>query len=378
MVQIDNLADMINDASIDQVLAFDTQMQVISWNKTCEQFSGISKNEIMGRNLIEFFPEINNHEEVIKAIDMAMRGFKTFVPAGKGSYGGGYFESHFIPLKDDRGEVFGVMNIKHDVSHRIKAENELKNLNKALVRKNKELKQTNADLLTFTHVTSHDLKEPLRKIYTFVEMILTEDGRQLSEKSKGYFKRIQSSAQRMGLLTDDLLTFAQVNDDDTEREETDLNQLLQHAKVQLDNVIARKKAIIESGELPNVTGNAKLLTQMMVSIISNALKFQEEGSVPHIVINATIANGIDLKHPDALDGTNYHRISFKDNGIGFDSKYTNKIFQMFQRLHSSSKYFGTGIGLALCQKILDKHNGFITVESEPGKGSTFNVFLPVE
>lgn len=378
MVQNDSLADMLNDASIDQVLAFDTNMQVVSWNKTCEQLSGIRKNDIVGKNLLEVFPEIKEHQEVVKAIDMALLGFKTFVPASKGSYGGGYFESHFIPLKDETGQVFGIMNIKHDVSHRVKAENELKNLNKALVRKNKELKQSNADLLAFTHVTSHDLKEPLRKIYTFVEMILTEDGRQLSEKSKGHFRRIQASAQRMGLLTDDILTFAQVNQDDTEKELTDLNLLLQDAKDQLDNVITRKKAIIEASQLPELTGNTKLLTQMLVSIISNSLKFQEETNVPHVVITADVVHSSELRHPDVLPDLNYHRINIKDNGLGFDKKYTNKIFQMFQRLHSGTTYPGTGIGLALCQKIVEKHNGFITVETEPGRGSTFSVFLPAD
>ncbi|MCD6062199.1 MAG: domain S-box protein [Flavipsychrobacter sp.] len=367
---------MLNDASIDQVLAFDTNMQVISWNRTCEQLTGISKEEIVGKHLLEVFPEIAANEEVMKAINNALKGFKTFVPANKGSYRGGYFESHFIPLKDDQDEVFGVMNIKHDVSHRVKVENELKQLNKALARKNKELKQKNADLVSFTHVAGHDLKEPLRKIYTFVEMILTEDGRRLSEKSRGYFKRIQSAAQRMGLLTDDILAFGQISETEGPTTDVDLNQVLEHAKLQLSELIANKQAVIDAGELPVVKGYCGLLKQVMAHMLTNAIKFQHDGNIPHIAVSCGLVKGNEIKHTEASPDVTYARISFADNGIGFDKKYTPKIFQVFQRLHDSNKYPGTGIGLAFCKKIVELHNGFITVESEPGNGSTFHCFLP--
>ena len=369
-----SLHEKLNDASIDRILAFDSSLNIIAWNKTSELITGIPGEEVLGENLFKVFPDLQNCKETKAAIENALKGFKTFVPAGRQEQEGGYYENHYIPLKE-KDQVIGVLNIKHDVAHRIKTENELKALNKALVRKNKELKQRNADLASFTHIASHDLKEPVRKIYTFAEMITNKEGANLTDVAKKYFKRIQVSAQRMGMLTDDILTYSQLNAEEQQWQDVDLNHVLALATDNLSDKVAAKDATIDASSLPAVKGYRNMLVQLFQHILSNALKFHAEGVQPHITIAAEPVDGRDIRHTDALPEVSYIRISFRDKGIGFEKKYSDKIFQMFQRLHNTETYPGTGMGLALCKKIAEMHHGFITADGTPGEGSTFSLYL---
>jgi PAS domain S-box-containing protein len=373
----DTLAELINDASIDRILAINKETKIIAWNKMLESITGISKDESLGRDLFEVLPEMADIPEINRAIKSALKGFKSFVPSDKGSFSGSYCEHHFVPLHDEEGEVFGVLNIIHDVAHRIKVENELRKLNKALVKKNKELKQKNSELVSFAHVTAHDLKEPLRKIYTFLEMILNKDADRLSEEGKVYFRRVQASAQRMGLLTDDILSYTQLNDENNREGSVDLNEVLQDAKQSLMESMTFSQAAIHTAALPAITGFRSLIFQLFKNILHNALKFRNPDATPVVEITSTTASGNDIKHADAVPEVQYCRVSVTDNGIGFDIKYADKIFQIFQRLHPDDQYAGTGMGLAICKKVMEIHQGFITAESSPGKGSTFHCYFPV-
>jgi len=380
MQEMDNrvhFTEILNDANIDQVLAYDIHKRVTSCNKTCEIKWGIIKGKVIGKNLLESFPSFTNSNAVVEAIDLALAGFKVFVPHDKGRYDEGYYEHHFIPLKDENEKVMGAMIIIHDVAHRIKAENELKQLNKALVKKNKELKQKNAEVLAFSHVTSHELKEPLHKIYSFIEMLLRDEAANLSDKGKFCFKRIQATVQRMGLLSDDMLAYYTLNKTIMQQEELNLNHTLLIAKHNLAEQIAETDTRIDAAELPSVRGYRSMLTQLFQNIISNAIKFCKPGVVPHIRIDVSQEKGNTIKHIDALPDTMYYKIYFRDNGIGFDPKHSERIFRMFERLHRDT-YPGNGIGLANCKKICELHQGFITAQSIPGEGSTFDCFLPVQ
>lgn len=372
------LAEMLNDASIDRIMAFDLDLRIIAWNKTCERVSGFTKEQVLGKKLLEIYPEINELPALLDAIDSAMHGYKVYVPSDKGSFKGGHYEHHFMPLKNKHGVIIGVMNVIHDVAHRVKAERELKSLNKSLAKKNKELKLSNAELTSFSHVTSHDLKEPLRKAYLFLEMITKNERERLSEEGKAHFKKAQAALQRMTLLTDDILTFAQLQVKGAKQEEIDLNDILKFTKNNLREMISAKKAEIRSQKLPVINGYRSMVVQLFQNILSNALKFQEAEAIPSIKISATSESADNIKHPDAVSGTDYFRISFHDNGIGFEKKYGLRVFQMFHKLHDAEQYPGTGIGLAVCKKIMDLHQGFITVESEPGVGSCFHCYFPLE
>jgi PAS domain S-box-containing protein len=369
------LAEGINDASIDRILAVDVSMRVIAWNTMCEKVTGISKDRIMGKSLVEFFPEIKTNDAIEQAIEMAMKGIKMFVPADKGWNDREYCEHHFVPLKSKNGEVLGVLNIIHDVAHRVKAENELKALNKSLVKKNKELRQKNAEIASFNYVASHDLKEPLRKIYTFIELLLIKEVDNLGEQGKNYFRRIQGSAKRMSLLTDDILAFTELNSSRKILSDVCLNNVFNKVKDNLKDTIKSKNAIVEADTLPVIKGYESILEVLFQQLIGNALKFQSDGNAPHVRINFKYTSGRDIKHMDTIKDVEYIQLSFIDNGMGFDMIYVENIFKMFKRLHGSDTFPGTGIGLTLCKKIVELHGGFITAESCLGEGSTFHCFL---
>lgn len=371
-------AEMLIDASVDRILAIDNEMYITAWNKTCEVLSGIKKEDVIHKKLYERFPKMEEDKAFADSMERALKGTHVFLPAQKGVYAKGYFESYFIPLRDENKKVNGVLNVMHDVTHTIEVENELKAANKSLVKKNQELKHRNAELASFSYVASHDLKEPLRKIYTFIEMILRREAPNLSEAGQMYFKRVQASVQRMGLLIDDILIFSQINNEQHPPADVDLNHILMLVKNNLSDMIESRQATVTAQPLPVVKGHRNLLSQLFQNMISNALKFQKDGVAPEISISAQALSGADIDHPDAVDGVAYTVVSFTDNGIGIERRYSERIFQMFKRLHNTDKYPGTGIGLALCRKIAEMHNGFIIVDSEPGMGSTFHFYLQAD
>lgn len=369
------LAESLNNFSIDQILACDIEKRITACNTTCADTWGTSAAEVIGQPMENAFPKMYECDAFKTGILNALKGYKSFVPSNKCLYSS-HYEHHFIPLTED-SEVNGVLIIIHDVAHRIKAENELKRLNKELTLKNKILQQQNAEILSFSHVTGHDLKEPLRKIYLFLEMILKEEEQHLSKKSKSYLKRVQSSAQRMGLLTDDILALSKLNEQNA-IEKVSLNDVLKIAITSLQEQISSKNAVITTTDLPAIQGYRSMLFQLFQNILSNALKFQHAGTAPVISITTSHQKGDSIKHNDAINDHNYLAISFTDNGIGFDMQYADKIFQMFQRLYDQSLYKGTGMGLTLCKKIIELHHGFITVDSHINHGSTFTCYFPEE
>jgi len=370
-----SLHEKLNDASIDRILAFDENLKIIAWNKTSELITGIPSEEVIGEHLYTVFPDLKICEKTTDAISNALKGFKSFVPADKVPYEGGYYENHYIPLKEN-DKVTGVLNIKHDVAHRVKYEQELKSLNRALVKKNKELKQKNAEISSFTHITSHDLKEPARKIYTFSELILSKEGANLTDTGRKYFKRIQIAAQRMGMLTDDILTYSQLNAEEEQVQDVDMNHVVAIVKDNLTERIIEKDAVVTCGVLPTVKGYRTMLLQLFSHLIQNALKFQQSGNRPEVNIHAETVKATEVKELDLPGEPDYIRFTVSDNGIGFDKKYAGRIFQMFQRLHNAEDYPGTGMGLALCLKITEIHHGTITAEGTQGKGSKFQIYLP--
>lgn len=378
VVSEDKLATILNDASIDQIVALGTHYEIISCNLKCADFWDVDKTQILGSQVEDVFPLLYGCEEIRHAIDHALNGMQSFVPHDKAKYGNVYFEHHFIPIRENGVDVSGVLIIIHDVAHRIKAENELKRLNRSLMRKNKTIEQHNAEFASFSYIAAHDLKEPLRKIYTFIELILAQEKHNLSDNGKAHFRRIQSSAQRMGLLTDDLLTFTQLNDEmKTPLAPVDTAAVLDTVIKSLDEKMQRANARIEADHLPVIIGHAGMIEHLFRHILSNALKFQRKGNEPHILISSSVIDGIDIAGAPVQSDGEYIKLSFTDNGIGIDNQYLDKIFQMFQRLNTRQEYPGNGFGLALCKKILELHYGAITVESEPETGCTFNCYFPL-
>ncbi len=369
-----HLFELVNDASIDGIIVYDTNLAVVYWNKTLESFTGISRNEAIGKNHYGLFPGHAGNETIAQGLHAALNGMKAFVPYEKVAMPGVYYEYHFVPLTQDHSGITGVLTIVHDIAHRVKAENELKALNKSLVRTNRELKARNAELSSFSQLTAQDINEPLHKMYTFVEMVISKEGERMSDNVRNYLKRIQGSAQRMRLLTDRLRDYYEVSNMKLRPEITDLNSVSAEAA----RLCSREYAVPEwlniPEPLPSVKADRAAMVQLFQNLMSNALKFQEKATMPSLTITARMVKGRETGHHDAHKNGDYVCVDFADNGIGFAQHGSDVIFQLFQRLNNT--YPGTGVGLAICKKVAEMHHGFLSVESQPGVGSTFHVFLP--
>jgi len=233
---------------------------------------------------------------------------------------------------------------------------------------NHQLIQSNAELEKFAYIASHDLQEPLRKIQAFGDRLHKRIEHSDDDKSVDYINRMQNSATRMRSLIDDLLRFSQVGSADYMLKQTDLNEVLQSAIDDLHISIDEKSAQINISHLPTILGEHNKLYQVFLNLLSNGLKFAKPNQLP--IINITSQQIV-------RDKIQYWQITVQDNGIGFEQQYADKIFEIFQRLHGRSQYQGTGIGLAICKRIIEKHNAKISVESVLGEGTSFILLFEV-
>jgi PAS domain S-box-containing protein len=370
------LAEMMNDSSINRVMAIDLNWNIIAWNKTSETISGIHRSNILGKNLLDAFPQILNDQEMLHAINMAFEGYKSFLPANYKTFNRQYYENHFIPLKNDHEEVFGVMNIMHDVAHRIKAEKQLQKLNSELEKKYRQLEKANNELATFTYITSRDIKEPLKHVYTSLELLVKKEGFSLSNMSKGNLRRMQGSLNKMNLLLDDILAVSEIRTNAEPLSDVDLNKVLQDSIKSLKQKIDEKNAVIESENLPHIRGYERMLDYLFLNIIDNGLKFQEDNSIPTIRISSSKATGDEVANSELTPEKEYIKISFSDNGIGFPREDTARIFVLFEKLNER-RFHGSGVGLTISKKIMEAHEGILEAESSPGSGSVFHCYFPV-
>jgi len=239
-----------------------------------------------------------------------------------------------------------------------------------------ELIIANKELLAFTYVSSHDLQEPLRKIQTFVTIILDNENKNLSDDGKYNFQRMQLAAGRMQQLIDDLLSFSRINTTELKFDKTDLKIIIEEVKAELKDTIQEKHAVIEIAEQCSANIIAFQFRQLMYNLISNALKFSDPDKPSHIMVMSRIEKGSELHCEKLSPDKNYCHITVKDNGIGFEPHFRERIFEVFQKLHSKEVYGGTGIGLAIVKKIVENHNGIIVATGELNKGATFDIYFP--
>ena len=274
------------------------------------------------------------------------------------------------PIKEN-DKLIGAVVMFKDITERKRAED-------ALSRKAAELARSNAELEQFAYVASHDLQEPLRKIQAFGDRLKTKcDAVNLTD-GRDYLERMQSASARMQTLINDLLTFSRVISASQPFVPVDLNVVVKGVLSDLEVRIEQTKAIVEVGQLPTIEADPMQMRQLLQNLIGNALKFQPADAQPLVKITGRI-----LKEPfgpasEGEIGTESCEIAIQDNGIGFDEQYVEKIFAVFQRLHGRNEYEGTGVGLAVCRRIADRHGGSIIAKSKPGQGATFIINLPVK
>lgn len=292
-----------------------------------------------------------------------------------------------IPFENEENQLLGWTGFFVDIHAQKLVEETLKNnvelkvaqrqllSSQAKLEENlKALNKSNHDLEQFAYIASHDLQEPLRKIKNFAELL----GRNIHDQSKAdkYLAKIDSASSRMSVLIRDVLNYSRLSKSEARFEDCDLHTIFENVKTDLELIIEEKKAKVTSAQLPVISGIPQQLHQLFYNLINNALKFSTEQ--PVVSVSCKILEESEVRnYPDLHTSIKYTELVFKDNGIGFEQKYASQIFTIFKRLNAKETFEGTGIGLALCKKIVDNHHGLISAESEPGKGTSFKVILPV-
>ncbi|OIN58071.1 sensor histidine kinase [Arsenicibacter rosenii] len=282
-----------------------------------------------------------------------------------------YYEVFVGPVNDSEGQtVMAVATLRNITA--------VKHAQQQLESSVNELKRSNQNLEQFAYVASHDLQEPLRKIQSFGDVLRDQYEEVLGDQGTDLIRRMQSAASRMSVLIRDLLMYSRIASYREAFGKIDLNQVLSEVTDDLEAIIADKKAIIKAETLPIIQGSALQLRQLFQNLLSNSLKFNRANVPPVIEITTQNRSATELPFWSESDkkASAYVEITVSDNGIGFDPAYSERIFHVFQRLHGRSEYNGTGIGLAIVQKVIENHQGDIRATAAPGEGATFTILLP--
>ncbi len=369
-----SLAEALIENSVDVLYAFDSNFNLIVFNGRAEKVFGIGRTEVLGKSLnaIELF---NNDEQLLTDLQGAYRGSITHYKEKQLAGQDNCFEQFVIPVIGVNEESLGVLVLSHDITDIKKAAASVDEANRILEQKNRELERSNKELTSFSYVASHDLQEPLRKIKTFNSLIIQKDGDTLTPHTREVMEKIDKSVLRMQTLIRDLLSFSRTHNDVTIFEEVDLNRIVSDVYASFTDFAGPRGITVYADQLPVVSGIPFQLTQLFTNLVSNSIKYGKgDRSTVRITSQKIEGNELDLKDIDKRK--TYYHISVTDDGIGFDPEQSEKIFEIFQRLHNRQEYSGTGIGLAICKKIVQNHHGVITASGREKEGSTFNIYLP--
>lgn len=342
----------------------DSELRYQFINRNYEKRLHITASESLGKTMPTVIGT-ENFEKIAKPrVEKALLGEgSTYV----GKFDEYFIEVNYIPDICDNGEVAGFVILGIDVTTHKQAEEELerkvRERTEQLLLANRELSRSNAALEEFSYIASHDLKEPLRKVQTFGEQLENKYAKILDDQGKDYIDRMMNASRRMQGLIEDLLLYSRVTTKGLPFEEVDLNTIVREVVDDLEIRIKELGAVVCIDTLPIIHGDPIQMRQLFQNLIANALKFVSPERTPEIVI---VSKDIDTGF----------LIEISDNGIGFEDKFNERIFEMFQRLHGRETYEGTGIGLSICKKIVERHNGVITAEGRIGQGSVFRMRLP--
>ncbi len=277
------------------------------------------------------------------------------------------------PLKNNKGEVEKMLGVNMDISASLESAQKIMDLNESLLTMNKELNSLNSELRSFNSITANNYSEALRHVYINLETIITSDARHLSDSGRANIRRAQSAVQKMKLLTNDIHNYLELYDAGIKKELISPKTNLQDIITRIKEKIEEANAKIEFEELSTLSADPVLFSRLLTNLIDNSIKFRKPGEEPVVKIKHTKIN--ELKNvPIPLTGMPYTIITVTDNGIGFET--TDKIFELFTQLPDEVKHKGSGMGLAICKKIMEMHGGYITTEAEPGKGASFHCLFP--
>ena len=364
------LASLV-ESSVDAIIGKDLQGIITSWNKGAQTIFGYRADEMVGTSILRLIPA-NRHEEETQILEMVKRGesvehLETLRLAKDGQLIDVLISAS--PIKDATGKVVGVSKVAHTITERIAAEEKIRLLNAELeqrvVERTAQLQAANQELEAFSYSVSHDLRAPLRHIVGFVELLQKDVAASLPEKSLRHLTTISRSAQRMGNLIDDLLSFSRVGRSEMVKTEVDLDSLVAETLRDLDAETKGRNIAWNIHPLPTVWADRPLLRQVLFNLICNAVKFTGARAEAKIEIGT------------APGEANETVIFVRDNGAGFDPQYSTKLFRVFQRLHSQTEFEGTGIGLANVQRIVQRHGGWVRADGVVESGAAFYFSLPI-
>lgn len=357
--------ETIINSSVDIIAVFDRELNYLMLNSRALEIYNKKREDIIGRHVLAVFPQ-TQASGMVDDLNKALNGEFIHNAKYRSLVLNRAFENYYIPLTDATGKVYGVLTIGHDISKITEAKERLELVNAELLKSNRDLEQ-------FAYIASHDLQEPLRKIQFFSNLI----GKNLNneEKIKQFYEKVVQSANRMQQLIQDVLSYSRISNSNEAFVPTDLNQILEHLKTDFELILQEKQARLIHSNLPVINGIPLHLTQLFSNLISNSLKYNDKN--PVIQITSSILHPDEIKsYPKLFPAVSYVKIECTDNGIGFEPQFSEQIFDIFQRLHGRQSYSGTGIGLAICKKIVENHHGVIFAEGDLGLGATFTIILP--
>ncbi|WP_247235217.1 PAS domain-containing protein [Telluribacter sp. SYSU D00476] len=352
------------------------------FNQTYLDYAGLPTEQLLGNGWLDILHP-DDRETTTRVWQTALTGSGSYAVEHRlrsrdGSYH--WFLTRGVPLKDEQGQIIKWYGTSTDIQEQKTVaellESRVEERTRELLEANNSLRRINAELEQFTYVSHHDLQEPIRKIQIFTEMVRSDSYDKLTAASQKRLDRVTAAAERMSAALKDVLNYASLNKEE-QPEQVDLNEVLETVQTDLEVVISEKQASISVAVLPTIRAVPRQMHQLFYNLLNNALKFSKPDAQPMITITSQKAHPSQVwEQPDLDNSKDYYEIAVSDNGIGFDQDYENKIFLMFQRLHSKDAYAGTGIGLALAKKVALRHGGKIWAESREGEGAVFKVLLP--
>jgi len=354
---------MIEEVEDYAIILLDKEGIIQNWNKGAEKIKGYKEAEIVGKSFQEFYlPEDRQSGLPFRLLQEAREKGKALYEGWRKRKDGSIFWGSVVltALHNDQGENIGFSKVTRDLTAKKQAEDQMNEYLRRLEFQNKELEQ-------FVYAASHDMKEPLRKIHLYNSYIASNTANVLDEKSKEYFARSIQAAQRMSSLIEDLLSYSKMAAVTEGYEMIDLNSVVDELSAFHKEEFEQKGVTLEREELPVIRAIPFQIKQLLSNLIDNSVKYKHPEREGHIHIGY---EKVDRR-------MQYHKITVRDNGIGFDPAYGAKIFEIFQRLPTAGAVKGTGIGLAICKKIVQNHNGVIEASGKPGEGATFSIYLPV-
>ncbi|SDG37443.1 PAS domain S-box protein [Chitinophaga filiformis] len=356
------------------ILLLDKSGIIQNWNKGAEKIKGYRESEIVGKHFSVFYlPEDRERHLPETMIAKAKETGKAVQEGWRVRKDGSRFWGSIVitALHDAEHNVIGFSKVTRDLTEKKLWEDKIRQYANELEFQNKELEQ-------FAYAAAHDMKEPLRKIQFYNNYIFDNSGLQLPDKAREYLTRSISAASRMRGLIDDLLTYSQASSFSQEMVETDLNVLISEAISSHHDIIEKNNVLIEVDQFPVMRVIPFQFAQLFDNLLGNALKYRHPDRQLHITIRAEKTAAPPEARNAGFAELCYYRFSIADNGIGFESDYADKLFELFQRLHSQPGVTGSGIGLAICKKIVLNHHGLIKAYGNPGHGARFDIYVPCE